>query len=123
MTNLSGLFQHSTHTETFPAGTVIFQEGTPGDTMYVIKEGQVDVSFRGKLIETVGEGEPIGEMALIDDEVHSATCIAKTDCILIPVTQKRFLFMVQETPYFALNVMRIMATRLRKHMGSNVSAS
>ena len=120
MTNLSSLFQHSTNVETFAAGTTIFEEGTPGDTMYVIQEGQVDVFFRDKLIETVGEGEPIGEMALIDNEVHSATCVAKTHCVLIPVTQKRFLFMVQETPYFALNVMRIMANRLRKRNALNV---
>lgn len=120
MTNLSGLFQHTTNVEHFAAGTTIFEEGSRGDTMYVIREGQVDIFYHGKLLETVGEGEPIGEMALIDNEVHSATCIAKTDCVLIPITQKRFLFMVQETPHFALNVMRIMASRLRKRNALHV---
>lgn len=123
MTNLGGLFQHTTDVENYPAGATIFEEGSHGDTMYVIREGQVDVSYHGKLIETVGEGLPIGEMALIDNEIHSATCIARTDCVLIPVTQKRFLFMVQETPQFAVNIMRIMANRLRKQNALNAEKS
>ena len=55
-----------------------------------------------------------GEMALIDDEPRSATVIARTDCRLLEVDRRRFEFMVSETPYFALAVMRVMADRLRK---------
>jgi CRP/FNR family cyclic AMP-dependent transcriptional regulator len=41
-------------------------------------------------------------MALIDGGMRSATAIAKTDCALIPINEKQFLFMVQETPFFSL---------------------
>jgi CRP-like cAMP-binding protein len=65
-------------------------------------------------VETVGEGGIIGEMGLIDRGPRSATAIAKTDCKLVPLNEQRFTFMVQETPNFALQVMRIMADRLRR---------
>jgi len=55
-----------------------------------------------------------GEMALIDDEPRSATAIAATDVELVPVSEKQFLFLVSQTPYFALKVMRVLATRLRE---------
>jgi CRP-like cAMP-binding protein len=55
-----------------------------------------------------------GEMALIDGGTRSATAIAKTDCKLVPITEKQFLFMVQETPFFALRVMRTLTARLRR---------
>jgi len=55
-----------------------------------------------------------GEMALIDSSARSATAVARTDCELIPVDDKRFMFLVQQTPFFAIHVMRVLADRLRK---------
>jgi CRP-like cAMP-binding protein len=52
-------------------------------------------------------------MALIDGAPRSATAIAVTDVKLVPVGEKQFLLMVGRTPYFALNVMRALARRLR----------
>ena len=52
-------------------------------------------------------------MALIDAAPRSATAIAATDVTLVPVGEKQFLFLVSQTPYFALNVMRVLARRLR----------
>jgi CRP-like cAMP-binding protein len=54
-----------------------------------------------------------GEMALIDNEPRSATALAITDVELVPISEKQFLFLVSQTPYFALKVMRILAQRLR----------
>jgi CRP/FNR family cyclic AMP-dependent transcriptional regulator len=54
-----------------------------------------------------------GEMALIDDAPRSATAVAKTDVELVPVSEKQFLFLVSQTPYFALKVMRVLAKWLR----------
>ena len=55
-----------------------------------------------------------GEMALIDSEPRSATALAVTDVELVAVSEKQFLFLVSQTPYFALKVMRTLAQRLRK---------
>ena len=52
-------------------------------------------------------------MSLIDDAPRSADTIAKTECVLAPVDERRFLFLVHETPMFALHMMGVMAARLR----------
>ncbi|MEZ4668786.1 MAG: cyclic nucleotide-binding domain-containing protein [Anaerolineae bacterium] len=98
----------------FASGDVILTEDEPGTVMYVVLEGEVDVTHRGKYIETVKAGSIVGELALIDNHAHSATAIAKTDCKLAPIDRQSFTFMVSETPFFALEVMKIMADRLRR---------
>jgi CRP-like cAMP-binding protein len=65
------------------------------------------------VVETVGAGEPFGEMALIDQAPRVATATAKTTCKLAVIPEKRFLFMVQTAPQFALQIMKVMADRLR----------
>ena len=101
--------------ESFKAGQPIFTEGERGDLMYIVKQGEVDLFVHGKLVETLGPGGILGEMALIDHKPRSATAIARTDCQLVPVSEGRFQFLVQQTPYFSLEVMRVLAHRLR-HM-------
>jgi CRP/FNR family transcriptional regulator, cyclic AMP receptor protein len=96
------------------AGKVIFAQGDPGDVMYVVVEGQVQIMISGKLVYTVRGGEILGEMALIDAAPRTATAIAKTQCVLIPIDEKRFGDLVARRPEFALHVMRILAHRLRR---------
>ena len=101
--------------ESFSEGEKIFKEGEPGEYMYFIVAGEVQVLVGGKGVDTIGMGAIFGEMALIDDKPRSATMVAKTACKLIPINQRRFSLLVKETPFFAIQVMRIMADRLR-HM-------
>lgn len=98
----------------FRAGETIFSAGEPAELMYVIKSGEVDIVKNGRTIETIGPDGFFGELALVDSHARSAAAAAKTDCTLARVTEKQFLFMVGETPFFALNVMREMARRLRR---------
>jgi CRP-like cAMP-binding protein len=107
-------FQRSKDQESYDAGQVIFAEGQPGNVMYVVTAGEVDILVGETLIETLRPGGILGEMALIDTQPRSATAIAKTDCQLAPVDEQRFTFLVQQTPYFAIQVMQIMAERLRR---------
>ncbi len=99
---------------TFAAGQSIFQQGDAGDFMYGIVEGTVEVLRQGTVIDTLGAGEIFGEMAILDRQPRSADAVAKTDVKLAPVDERRFLMLVQNHPYFALTVMRIMAERLRR---------
>lgn len=99
--------------KSFKAGEPIFKSGDPGDAMYLIKNGQVEILVRGRLVELLAAGEFFGEMALIDHLPRSADAVAKTDCEIDVITDEQFLFRVQETPYFALKVMKVMAERLR----------
>ncbi len=98
------------------AGTTIFQEGDPGDAMYVVLDGVIEIIHKGKWIEDVETGSIFGELALIDSEPRSASAVAKTDAQGARVDQKRFEFLVQYSPFFAVEVMRIMAKRLRQRI-------
>jgi CRP/FNR family cyclic AMP-dependent transcriptional regulator len=107
------LFRHRER-EAFAAGQTVIETGRKGDTMYVVFDGEVEIRTGDNELEVGGPGTIFGEMALIDDEPRSATVVAKTDCQIVPIDRRRFEFMVQETPFFALAVMRIMADRLRR---------
>jgi CRP/FNR family transcriptional regulator, cyclic AMP receptor protein len=97
----------------FKAGEVIFKEGELGSEFFVIQNGKVDIQLGNRLLGTLGDHDIFGEMALIDPAPRSATAIAKTDVKLVPVGEKQFLLLVSRTPHFALNVMRVLARRLR----------
>jgi CRP-like cAMP-binding protein len=99
---------------TFAPGEVIFAAGDKGDNMYVIRSGEVDIEMDGKVVETLSSGGIFGEMALIDGSPRAATARAKTACEVAPLTEKTFLFLVHETPFFAISVMRTLADRLRR---------
>ncbi len=98
----------------FPAGESVLEAGQSGQVMYIVMDGEVDIVDGPLVLETAGQGSIVGELALIDDGPRSAGAIAKTDCKLVPVDRKRFIYMVQETPLFALSVMKVLADRLRK---------
>jgi CRP-like cAMP-binding protein len=98
----------------YAAGTRIFSEGDPPDAMYIVIEGNVEITMRGRHLETIGPGEPFGEMALIEKIPRVAAATAKSNVRLVKIEEKRFLFMVQQTPHFALQIMKVMSDRLRR---------
>jgi CRP-like cAMP-binding protein len=108
------LFRNEADTQSFAAGATIFSKGDPGAAMYVVVEGEVDLRIDGELVETLGPGEPFGEMALVEHAPRVATVTARTACKVVEIPEKRFLFLVQQTPHFSLQIMRAMAERLRK---------
>jgi CRP-like cAMP-binding protein len=112
---LPNIFEKEVTPQSFSAGRVIFGEGEQGDSMYVVKSGEVDIYIHDHLTETVGADGFFGEVALVDHVARrSGTAVAKTDCTLIPINERHFLFMVEETPFFALAVLRAMSLRLRR---------
>lgn len=108
------LFEKGDGGQLFEAGATIFTQGSQGRFMYVVAHGDVEVCRDGRPLYTVRPGSLVGEMALIDHAPRSATAVAKTDCRLIAVDEYRFLIMVQQTPLFALEVMRLLVERLRQ---------
>jgi CRP-like cAMP-binding protein len=113
MMNLAELFRHETDLQALPAGQVLFREGERGELMYVLMSGTADIIVHDRVVETAVAGAILGELAMIDDAARSATIIAKSDCKLLPIERKRFNFLIQQTPNFAVFVMRVMADRLR----------
>jgi CRP/FNR family cyclic AMP-dependent transcriptional regulator len=97
----------------FKAGDVIFRRGDPAHELFIVQSGEVEIRLGNRVLETLPQYSIFGEMALIDSAPRSATAIASSDAKLVPVSEKQFLFLISNTPYFALNVMRVMARRLR----------
>ncbi len=109
----TNLFLNENDPKQFKAGERIFAAGDVADCMYGLIEGQVEIQKDGKTVDTVGPGGIFGEMALIDHAVRSATAVAKTDCKAAQISEKRFYFLVQQTPNFALHLLRVLTDRLR----------
>jgi len=110
---LPGLFLNAKTIQEVPAGTLIFEEGSSGTEMFGIVEGEVEVRLPNGEARRLGPDETFGEMAVVDSSPRSATVIAVTDTRLAVIDRRMFLFLVHETPMFALQVMSSMAERLR----------
>ena len=95
------------------AGEVLFRAGEQARCMYVVLSGTLRIGDGNVVYEDIGAGSIVGEMALIDHGPRSATVTATSDATLAEIDEKRFVFLVERTPHFALNVMRMMSQRLR----------
>ena len=98
----------------FKAGQTIFDIGERAEMMYMVVDGEVEIQYNGRVLQTVGAQEVFGEMALIDNRPRSAKAIARTECWLAGINKDRFLVLVEKNPNFALEVMQVMAERLRR---------
>ena len=110
---IPGLFRNAKTFEEVPAGTPVFEAGASGTQMFGIVDGQVEVRLPGGAVRRLGPGDTFGEMAIVDSSPRSATVVAVTDTKLAVIDRRMFLFLVQETPMFALQVMSGMAERIR----------
>ena len=97
----------------FKAGETIFKEGDPAAELYVIQKGRVGIQLGNRILDTLDSNSIFGEMSLVDNAPRSASAVAVSDVTLVPVSEKQFLFLISQTPFFALNVMRVLARRLR----------
>jgi len=109
-----GLFKNEENIVAVKSGETLFKKGDSGKSMYVVLSGELRIGDGNKIFEQLAPGGLVGEMALIDHAPRAATVTALTDCTLAPIDEKRFLFLTQQTPSFALNVMRILSQRLRR---------
>jgi CRP/FNR family cyclic AMP-dependent transcriptional regulator len=95
-------------------GQVLFREGEPGQHMYIVRSGKLELRVGGRKLEAVGPGGLVGEMALIDPAPRSATAVARGQSSVAAVDADTFGELVQRVPRLALEVMRIMTRRLRR---------
>jgi CRP/FNR family cyclic AMP-dependent transcriptional regulator len=111
--NLLEVFKDSEDVVAFPAGTVIITEGEEGNIMYVLMKGEVSISLKSKVLANAIPGDIVGEMALINSDIRSATATAKTDCELVLIDQSSFNSLLQYVPDFSLHVMGVLANRVQ----------
>jgi CRP/FNR family transcriptional regulator len=97
---------------------IIIKQGEPGDCMYVVLEGVVEVvgeSDRGEVqLALRGKGEFIGEMAIFEKEVRSATVRAVGEARILTIDKTNFLRRIYEDPSLAFRLVQTMSARLRE---------
>ncbi len=109
------ILQNNSPIKSFPAGEIIFHQGTKGNMIYGIIDGEVEMLVDDKVVEIIRAGDVFGQGALLhSDHLRTSTAKAKTDCQIASLDQEHFLFAVQETPMFALEIMRSYSDRFRR---------
>jgi CRP/FNR family cyclic AMP-dependent transcriptional regulator len=111
--DLLEVFKDSDDLVEYPAESVIFAEGMEGNYMYVVMDGEVSISLNDKTLATALPGEIVGEMALINSEIRSASVTANTDCVLALIDQSSFESLIRHVPEFTQHVMKVLADRLQ----------
>ena len=99
---------------TFAEGEAITTEGQSGVGFFVIEDGNATVSLKGEIIRTLGPGDHIGEIALIDEGPRSATVTATTDLSCRGMAAWEFRSFVQEHPEVAWQLLQTLASRFRE---------
>ena len=112
--NPADLFRQDDNPVILAPGDSLFAEGDPGTEMFVLLEGSVNVVIKNRVIENLGVGSLIGEMALIDESPRAASVVATTPCRLARINLRRFHFLVQQNPFFASHVMKVLVERIRR---------
>ena len=108
------LFDDEWARERRAVGEHVILEGRPGDFMFVVAEGLLELTASDQLLDIVRAGDVFGEMSLIDGEPRSASAVVVEDAVLIPIDRADFLRLVRAHPDFALYVMRSLANRIRR---------
>jgi CRP-like cAMP-binding protein len=115
---VEGVFRGYRSTREVKAGDVVFSAGEVGNEMFGILSGSVELRSGQNVIATLGPDDTFGEMAMVDDAPRSATAVALTDTTLAVIDEQQFMFLVQETPRFALQVMASLAQKLRAYLSA-----
>ena len=107
------LFSNNPEIVSVTAGKPLFTEGEEGSLMYVLTSGHAEVHVRGRLVERLQAGNIVGELGIVAPGPRSATVVAASDCEFVAIDEKRFQYLVQQTPFFAMQVMKVLAERPR----------
>ena len=113
--NPADLFSHETAPVQLAAGDTLFRVGDAPDAMFVLLEGTLNILVGDQVVEQATRGAIIGEMALIDHSPRGATVVAKEPAKLARLDALRFQRIIQQNPFFATHVMKVLADRIR-HM-------
>ena len=106
-------------TRNVPRGTVIFSKGDPGNSLFTICSGTVQIfgpSAAGKnvVFNLIREGEIFGEIALLDGGARTADAVAFTDCRLMVIERRDFLPVLRLYPDLAIYLLELLCARLRR---------
>lgn len=96
------------------AGQSLFQEGDPGDCLYIVVEGELRVHSQARTLTRLGPGKVVGELALLDPEPRSASVNALTDALLFRIDKDPFDEVMADRPEIARGIIRTLTRRIRQ---------
>ena len=94
------------------AGKVLCKEGDPGREFFVLVEGEVGVARKGRRVATLGAGDFVGEISLVEPAPRTATVTAKTPLQLFVLMPRDFQQMLDENPKVERKILRALARRV-----------
>jgi len=111
--------ENVTQRRSFKRGEIVFHKGDPGDTLFMITQGQVKIilpsdSGEEALLGVLDEGEFFGELSLIDEQPRSATIVATEPTETLVLRREEFLKFVASSPETAIDMLRVLSQRLRE---------
>ncbi len=109
----TSIFAHEPGGRDYLPGDTIFAAGDPASAMFAVQSGEVDLFVADRLVETVGVDGIFGEMGMLEGAPRTATAVARTACRLVEVDAAGFTRQVSRNPFFAIEIMRLLARRLR----------
>ena len=112
--NPADLFAHESNPVRLAPDAILFKAGDAADGMFVLLEGSLDILIGDRVVEHSTRGAIIGEMALIDQSPRGATVIARQPASLAKVDAARFQRLIQQNPFFATHVMKVLTDRIRQ---------
>ena len=114
MSTVRSVFRAADEMRDLAAGDVVFSEGDEGHEMFGVVSGSVTLYKGQNAVSTIGPEGTFGELALIDRSPRSLSAVATEPTQVAVINERTFLYLVHETPTFALQVMRALAERLRQ---------
>jgi len=113
MTTVHGVFASAKEHRSLESGDIVFAAGDTGAAMFGVVSGSVQLRDGDEVVTTLGAGETFGELAIISKAPRSLTAVAVEPTTIAVIDERTFIFLVHETPTFALQVMRSLAARIR----------
>jgi CRP/FNR family cyclic AMP-dependent transcriptional regulator len=95
-------------------GTLVVDQGQTGREAFVILHGDVTIKRNGRRIASLGAGDIVGELSLLDHGPRTATAVCATDCTLLVIDQRRFIGVLDAVPSIAHKLMSALASRIRE---------
>ena len=99
---------------TVAAGALIVDQGQTGREAFVIVSGSASVKRNGKKVASLGPGAVVGELSLLDHGPRTASVIAETECVLLVISQRQFLAVIDAIPALSHKLLATLAGRIRE---------
>lgn len=95
------------------AGKTLMNQGERGREAFVVVSGEASIQINGNTVATIGPGDHVGELALLDGGTRTATVVANTDMELLVISQRAFFALLDEVPGLSRKILTSMATMVR----------